>query len=99
MSFAPSFERWLADVDGQPFHRNMFDCWRRRCGVARADSTWYRSTCIARMTEIVGALVRQERFYELTDQSPESFTVRLAPLRRAALSFVNAISIGLRSGE
>jgi len=28
------------------------------------------STCIARMTEIVGALVRRKRFYELTDQSP-----------------------------
>jgi hypothetical protein len=28
-----------------------------------------------------------------------SFTVRLAPLRSAALSFENAISIGLRSGE
>jgi hypothetical protein len=25
------------------------------------------------MTEIVGALVRHKRFYELTDQSPEFF--------------------------
>ena len=38
-------------------------------------------------------------FTSLPISRQSSFTVRLAPLRSAALSFENAISIGLRSGE
>ena len=53
----------------------------------RADSTWYRSTCIARMTEIVGALVRHKRFYELTDQSPEFFHCSFGAFAQGSFEF------------
>jgi hypothetical protein len=53
----------------------------------RADSTWYRSTCIAGMTEIVGALVRHKRFYELTDQSPEFFHCSFGAFAQGSFEF------------
>src|ERR1035437_9199943 len=55
--------------------------------IARADSMCCRSTSIACMSKIVGALVRCKRFYEFSNQPPEFLHGALGAFAQRSFEF------------
>jgi hypothetical protein len=53
---------------------------------------------IASMGEVAGAFVGGEGVEQLSERLPEASTVRLAAVRKRALSLAKARSIGFKSG-
>src|ERR1035437_10512724 len=70
----------LASVRGTV---TCFTPWRR----SRADSMCCRSTSIACMSKIVGALVRCKRFYEFSNQPPEFLHGALGAFAQRSFEF------------
>ena len=84
---------------------------RRGCRDATKDlaqiTAWWRDNLegfrsrgsVACMSEVIGAHMRTERGHGAPILRERCGMVRSAAFRRCALSLLNAISIGLRSGE